>query len=74
MAESACLEKFMAHDAVQDLLDRVWFGGVEPCAQKWKVLTCFMFPFLVPALMTPSRDKLGCLLMVSHNSVITIES
>ena len=30
LAEQARLENFMAHDAVQDLLDKVWFGGLEP--------------------------------------------
>ena len=30
-------EDFMAHQAVQDLLDKVWFGGVEPFASLFKV-------------------------------------
>ena len=58
IADGSNCEKLMAHDAVQDLLDRVWFGGVEPCAAKWKVFVCFFCPFLVPLLMTPSKDKL----------------
>jgi len=33
-------EDFMAHQAVQDLLDKVWFGGVEPFASLFKV--CLM--------------------------------
>ena len=32
---------FMAHQAVQDLLDKVWFGGVEPFASLFKV--CLIF-------------------------------
>ena len=58
MAEGSSCEKLMAHDAVQDLLDRVWFGGVAPCSSSWKVFVCFLFPLLVPLLMTPSKDKL----------------
>ena len=48
----------MAHDAVQDLLDKVWFGGTEPCQNKGLTMLCCMFPFLVPFLLSPSKDKL----------------
>ena len=48
----------MAHEAVQDLLDRVWFGGIEPCRSSLSVTLGCLFPFLVPFLFTPSKDKL----------------
>ena len=39
-------EDFMAHQAVQDLLDKVWFGGVEPFASLFKVFYLLPKPFL----------------------------
>ena len=35
-------EDFMAHQAVQYLLDKVWFGGVEPFASLFKVYKLFI--------------------------------
>lgn len=51
-------EDFMAHQAVQDLLDKVWFGGVEPFASLFKKLICSLLPFLAPFLLTASQDKM----------------
>ena len=48
----------MAHQAVQDLLDKVWYGGLEPVNSVFKCVICSLFPFLAPFLMTSSQDKL----------------
>lgn len=58
LGELAEVQKFMAHQAVQDLLDKVWYGGLEPVNSIVKCVLCSILPFLTPFLMTPSQDKL----------------
>ena len=58
LGELAEVNKFMAHQAIQDLLDKVWYGGLEPVNSIVKCVACSIFPFLAPFLMTPSQDKL----------------
>ena len=39
-------------------LIKVWFGGSEPCQNSGVTILCCLFPFLVPFLLSPSKDKL----------------
>ena len=48
----------MAHDAIQDLLDKVWFGGIEPTSSYLSIGLCTICPLLVPFFMTASKDKM----------------
>lgn len=58
LADQARLRNFMAHDAVQDLLDKVWFGGLEPTSSYLRIGLCVLCPLLVPFLLTHSKDKM----------------
>ena len=55
LAEKARLKKFMSTHAVQDLLDQIWTGAMEP-ASNFTLFVCTICPLLVPFFMKPSKN------------------
>ncbi|CBY18263.1 unnamed protein product [Oikopleura dioica] len=55
LAEQARLSTFMSTDAVQDLLDKIWTGGLEPTSS-FRLTICSICPLLVPLFMKESKD------------------
>ena len=55
LAEQARLSTFMSTDAVQDLLDKIWTGGLEPTST-FRLAICSVCPLLVPFFMKDSKD------------------